>query len=114
MKSPKDVSTSVKVRLDQGSARIPAVQRAGSGQGAGGMGLGVSGAEPQAVATASGGVRASARQWDRAGIIPIGCLAGYLGPSRVPCLPLRTANRGVPAFVSVHASSLARPSARVS
>ena len=59
-------ATQVAVRgaqwLDQGSARIPAVQCTRFGQGAGGMGLGVSGAEPQAVAAASGGVRASARR----------------------------------------------------
>ena len=67
------------------------------------MGLGVPGAEPQAVATASGGVRASARQWDRAKIIPIGGLAGLCGPSRVPCLPLRPC--GVPALVSIPASN---------
>ena len=63
------------------------------------MGLGVPGIEPQAVATASGGVRAPARQWDRA----IGGLAGLCGPSRVPCLPLRPC--GVPALVSIPASN---------
>lgn len=36
---------------------------------------------------------------------------GCSGPSRVPCLPLRTSS--VPALVSVPASSAARPSARV-
>ena len=55
------------------------------------MGLGVPDAEPQAVATASGGVRASARQWDRARITRIGGLAGLSGPSGVPCALLRTA-----------------------
>ena len=94
-----------------GGPGIPAVQLAGSGQGAGGMGLGVPGIEPQAVATASGGVRAPARQWDMARIVPIGGLAGLSGPSRVPCLPLRTC--GVPALVSIPASSPARPSAHV-
>ena len=44
--------------LGQGGPWIPAIQRAGSGQGARGMGLGVSGVERQAVATAAGGVRA--------------------------------------------------------
>ena len=44
------------------STWIPAVQRTGPEQGAGGMGLGVPGAEHQAPATASGGVRVPARQ----------------------------------------------------
>ena len=86
-------ATQVAVRsaqwLDQGSPWIPAIQRAGPEQGARGMGLGVSGAEHQAPATASGSVRAPARQWDMARITPIGRLAGRLGPSRVPCAPLR-------------------------
>ena len=59
-------TTQVAVRsaqwLDQGSPWIPAVQRAGPEQGARGMGLGVSGVEHQAPATASGSVRAPARQ----------------------------------------------------
>ena len=49
-------------RLDQGGARLPAVQRAGLGQGTGGMEPGMSGAEHQAVAGAPGNVRAPARQ----------------------------------------------------
>ena len=52
-----------------------------------------------------------ARQWDRARIIPIGGLVGLSGPSRVPCLPLRTC--GAPAFVLIPASIPARPSAHV-
>ena len=74
--------------LDQGSPWLPAIQRAG--QGARGMGPGMSGTEHQAPATASGSVRAPARQRDMAGITPVGRLAGRLGPSRGPCAPLRT------------------------
>ena len=59
-------ATQVAVRsaqwLGQGGPGIPAIQRAGSGQGARGMGLGVSGVERQAVATAAGGVRVPARR----------------------------------------------------
>ena len=55
-------ATQVAVRsaqwLGQGGPGIPAIQRAGSGQGARGMGFGMSGVERQAVATAAGGVRA--------------------------------------------------------
>ena len=50
-------ATQVAVRsaqwLDQGGPGIPAIQRTRLGQSAGGMGLGVSGAEHQAIATAS-------------------------------------------------------------
>ena len=53
----------------------------------------------------------SSRQWDMARIIPIGRLAELSGPSRVPCLPLRTC--GVPAFVLIPASIPAHPSAHV-
>ena len=97
--------------LSGGSARIPGVQRAGSGQGAGGIGLGVPGAEPQAGAAASGSVRALARWWDMAKIVPTGGLDGLSRPSRVPCLPLRTC--GVPALVFIPASSPARSTAHV-
>ena len=69
----------------------------------------MSGAEHQAPATASGSVRAPARQRDMAGITPVGRLAGRLGPPRGPCAPLRT-----PVPLPILASIPARPSARVS
>ena len=98
-------ATQVAVRsaqwLDQGSPGIPALQRAGVGQGARGMELGVSGIEHQASATASGSVRAPVRRETGAGTSPSGVLPD---PSDLLACPTRHCQRGVPALVSVHTS----------
>ena len=75
------------------------------------MGSGVSGAEHQAAATASGGMSAPARRWDGAETTRIGGPAGPSGSFRGPRPLLRTS--GVPASVPVPASGPARPSAHV-